>query len=405
MKKRIIISFVIFGAILISCIKSGANNPNRVYFNINPEDRKIEIPASIQDSITANMVFDTGASNIGIFIDSSFIASYPSFVPNTIPDSARGGSSWTDYTVLSLNYNKSQAVKIGNAELKYNDLITLNWRDALHTHTDGIFNIPINDSTNVWELNFEHNYLEIHPALNFKMPKNCILFPLEEAEDNLFHIKFSMQLKCVDGDTLTINDTFFIDTGIPEDIALTRPSEKESAFFDKKDAVWIQRLYGYYRYFVVNASLFDDLVIDSLRIYTYSNTFRVRPKFILGLNFLKRFNVFFDMKNRQVGFLPINNFQRVVNPNHRRFHYTTYQTPEGKYIVKIVADYKENYFKIAGLKVGDEIVSINGISQKNITRDDFSEFYKKDTLIYDIIRNGEALRLLIPIDKTEKQGN
>ena len=109
------------------------------------------------------------------------------------------------------------------------------------------------------------------------------------------------------------------------------------------------------------------------------------------------------MKNRQVGLLPINNFQRVVNPNHRRFHYSTYQTPGGKYIVKIVADYKENYFKIAGLKAGDEIVSINGIPQKNITRDDFSEFYKKDILTYDIIRNGKALRLLIPIDKTEKQ--
>ena len=405
MKKTIIISLIILSAILISCIKSGADNPNRVYFSINPENRAIEIPISIRDSIIANMVFDTGAPNIDIYIDSSFIASYPNVVPNITPDSAQSGSAWSDYRVLSLAYNKSQTVKIGNVDLKYNALITLDWKDALHTHTDGIFNIPINDSTNVWELNFEHNYLEIHPSLNFKMPKNCILFPLEETENNLFYIKFSMQLKCIDGDTLTINDTFFIDTGLPEDVALMHPNKKESAFFNKKDAVWTQKLDGYSRYYVANANLFDDLVIDSLRIYTYSNPFQIRNKLILGLNFLKRFNVFFDMKNRQVGLLPINNFQRVVNPNHRRFHYSTYQTPEGKYIVKIVADYKENYFKIAGLKVEDEIVSINGIPQENITRDDFSEFYKKDTLAYDIIRNGKALRLLIPIDKTEKQGN
>ncbi|MFK2277901.1 hypothetical protein ACIXO6_19585 [Bacteroides fragilis] len=60
--------------------------------------------------------------------------------------------------------------------------------------------------------------------------------------------------------------------------------------------------------------------MDSLRVYTFDFINRAPSNYLIGQNFLKRFNVFFDMKHQRIGFQPIPNFTRVVNPLHQRFH-------------------------------------------------------------------------------------
>ena len=61
-----ILLFIISICILDSC----STKSNRVYFSIDPEDRKILIPIQFNDSIAANMGFDLGCSNRVIYIDS-----------------------------------------------------------------------------------------------------------------------------------------------------------------------------------------------------------------------------------------------------------------------------------------------------------------------------------------------
>jgi hypothetical protein len=203
-----------------------------------------------------------------------------------------------------------------------------------------------------------------------------------------------------------IKDVVTFDTGMAWDFMLIRPTKEDLEFLNKReDAVWTEYLDGYNKYYTVSATLFDNFVMDSLRIYTIDKPYRVNGRCLIGQNFLKRFNVFFDMKNRQVGLQPIKNFQRVVNPNHRRFHYSTKPSPEGKFIVTMVADYKDNYYKTAGLQQGDEIVAINGKLYKDITYEEKSEFHKQDTLLFDIIRKGQTLKLVVPVDKNEEQGD
>jgi hypothetical protein len=385
------------------------NNGNRVYFTINPEDRKIVIPLQLNDSTTANMAFDTGWKDQAIFLDSTFVATHPYLVPDERPDTSQIGSAWADYGVLNLMYKIPTPVKIGNTSLVYNGIQVFNWERALQTeNSEGIFNMPDTDTAHVWEWNFEHNYLEIYRAEDFQMPENCFLYPLSRENCYPFVIPISIQIKCGDGDTITINDTCcIIDMGLPGDLALVHPNQKELEFFNgREDAVLTQSEDGYSQYSTVSATIFDNFVIDSLRIYTYSNPHEaIRSKSLIGLNLLKRSNVFFDMKNHQVGFQPIKNFRRIVNPNSRRFHFYAPQTPEGKFIVTVIANNKDNYYKTAGLQEGDEIVAVNGKLIKDVIAEKHNEFHKQDSLVYDIIRNGEALKIVIPVNKYEVQGD
>jgi hypothetical protein len=47
---------------------------------------------------------------------------------------------------------------------------------------------------------------------------------------------------------------------------------------------------------------------------------------------------------------------------------------------------------------------VNGKPYKDVTYEEKQEFYKKDTLVYNIIRNGKPVQIVVPVDKTERQG-
>jgi hypothetical protein len=393
--------------ILVGIYSSCTEITNRVSFTINPNDRKIELPVHLNDSITANMMFDSGAYESCFLLDSTFFAFHPSLSLNVLPEISRTGSAWGDNSVLNLVYKTSQTVKIGNADLVYNVVKIANWKAAIYNdYTEGVFNIPKNDTTHVWEWNFENNYLEIHPVESFKMPENCFIFQMGKSELP-FNIQIPLQITCANGDTLTINRTFTIDTGMSKDVAIMYPAEELEFFNKRDDAVWnISKGGNILRYTTVRATLFDNFVMDSLRIYTFNNPPRsFRVHYLIGLHFLKRFNVFFDMKNQQLGLQPIKNFQRIVNPDYRRFHLSAPKNSEGKFIVTEVANYKANYYKTAGFQVGDEIIAVNGKLYKDITYEESSELYKQDTLVFDVHRDGNPLKIVVLIDKTEEQGD
>ena len=397
MIKLNLLTALILANTFIAC----AENHNRVYFNINPKDRKIVLPVQLNDSITANLAFDTGGSFV---LDSTFCAIHPIItLNNPFVSKKQTGSAWTSQCTTSSVNKAYSKIEIGDTDLKFDKMKTYNWQNYMHTSSDGMFNIPPNDTTNMWELNFEKNYLEIHSAADFKMPENCFVVPMVSPYEII--IQLPLKIKYADGDTITLNRTFYIDTGMSFDIAFMHKAE-ELPFFNKKvDAVWTEDLGTYYRHYTVDATLFDHFSLHSLRIYTFDYPNGINCDYLIGQNFLKRFNVFFDMKNRQVGLQPIKNFQRVVNSTYRRFHFSTNKTSKGNYLVNFIANYKGNYYKTAGLQVGDEIVAVNGVPYNKITNEEKSEFYKQDTLVFDIIRKGLSTKIVVQVDKNEIQGD
>lgn len=400
-----------FTSISVSCTQSPADvvNTARVPFTINPIDRKITLPILLNDSITANMNWDTGAA-LGTFeLDSTFSAVHPSIIGNMLPDAILpGGSAWTTLRTPKFIYNVNQIVKIGCANIGYNRIMICDRRGYMgNPKTDGLFNIPSNDTAHVWELNFECNYLEIHSNQNFSMPQGCFVVPLVKELNSPypFYIELPIKIKCKDGDTLTLNRTFLIDTGMSMDVALMHRADELEFFNEQESVVWTIDPAGYYRSYTVDATLFENTKMDSLRIYTFDQANDVLCNYLIGLNFLKRFNVFFDIKNQRIGLQPIKNFQRVVDPLCRRFHMSHPMNSEGKFIVTKIADYKENYVKLAGMREGDEVIAVNGTLCKDITDEKGRFFQQLDTLIYDILREGKPMRIVIPIDKNEVQGD
>ena len=141
----------------------------------------------------------------------------------------------------------------------------------------------------------------------------------------------------------------------------------------------------------------------NLRNNIYSIAFgRTTEKLML---FLKRFNVFFDMKSQRLGLQPINNYKRVVNPRKKRFHMSSRMNSHGKIIITKIADYEGNYVKESGLLEGDEIIAINEIPIKMISLEEDAELSRQDTLIYDIVRQGKSYKIPVVIDKKEVQGD
>jgi hypothetical protein len=292
----------------------------------------------------------------------------------------------------------------------YNKMLVYNMKKFLNNQTiDGMFNIPQSDTTHIWEFNFANNYLAIHQADSFVIPEHTFLLPIVKTENTVdpFQVQIPFNVKFDNGYTLALNRVFMVDMGMPWDIALMKNADELNILEQREDAVWTRFLSDYFKHYTVTADIFENCVLKDLRIYTFNeSTQTMRSNYIVGLNFLKRFNVFFDLKNSQIGLQPIKKFKRLINPAYRRFHYSTFQDSAGHTIVNKVADYSANYFKTAGLNQGDEIVSLNGIPYNEIDYDKYYEILdSSDTLVVNINHNTTPFILKVPVNKNEIQGD
>ena len=164
--------FVIFGIIclcvsMLSIACHTETESRRGYFKVDPADRKIMIPVDLNDSLSVDLVFDTGVPLGYLSIDSSFCAEHPLDTwkggPDVIAEMVDVG--WTyDKSSCSVYLNPLELTVCGD-RMKYGYCVVRNWKKIMsNAANNGLFNIPANDTTHVWELNFEHDYLEIHPA-------------------------------------------------------------------------------------------------------------------------------------------------------------------------------------------------------------------------------------------------
>lgn len=397
--KAIYYSFWRLVCVLIGCACTPKNN--RIYFTINEPCDKLVFPVRLNDSVTANLMFDTGGNFV---LDSAFFTNnvdVADYAPAIIIPNG-GGSAWSHHHDNTYLYTKIPKTKIGDIPLEYEELQVFNYKRYFNSETDGIFNIPQNDTIHTWELNFEHNYLEIHSSSDFTLPESCFILPMTRTNKEIYiQLPLHMDYLC---DTITTNNMYVIDTGMLWDVVLMCQADTDHIFFQnkEKDAVWIRDGNGYYKYNTVNAVMFNTFTIDSLRIYTFDNNRNIGCGRLIGLNFLKHFNVFFDLKNRKLGLLPIKNFQRVVNPTRRRFHYISPASKDGKHIITKIANNKENFFYTAGLREGDEITAINGMLSKDLIRE---QIFESDTLLYDVVRNGQPIQIMVLVDKSIEQGD
>lgn len=111
----IILVTIIFG----SCLQeTHENNTNRSFFTIG-STLHMEMTLYLNDSVPANLIFDTGGA---LVLDSAFCASHPSILKyiSITPDTIKTGSSWSTYLTKALRYKGiSQNVIIGKSKAQY----------------------------------------------------------------------------------------------------------------------------------------------------------------------------------------------------------------------------------------------------------------------------------------------
>ena len=401
----------------ISCNASNKENEKHIPFEFSDEIPNLLIPVTLQNSIPAKLVFDTGW---GIpTLDSTWVSQYPSLTPKDIPSREYElGVAWNPASVRKATlyfdpHFEFLKLKLGENSMKFDYWRIGNFRQLLGVNdADGITGIPSADSTKVWGFNFEDNYITIQEADSFEMPKGYMQFPMKvvtyPAVGMTIHVNLPLKVQTSDGDTVTIHRDFFVDTGAWDDIILTSEAP-ELAFFDnKKDAVWIATPYNglYTRNHEIKVSLgeYED---DSFRVTTYDHKSNVSGRYLIGLNFLKHFNVYFDFQRKVLGLKPIPNFERIIDKHARRYHMgfnIEIITKQQRFIVETIADNKENTYYTAGLRVGDEIISANGILLEDLTPEQKETVYQEDSILFRIIRDGKNMEIPVPINKNEPIG-
>ena len=400
----------------ISCDSANKVEEKHIPFEFSDEFPRLLIPVTLQDSIPAKLVLDTGIGGTP-FLDSALVSQHPSLTPGDMPSREDVSSSaWNPtYTTKSTSYYAPLKLKLGESPMDFGNWGVGNYRKLVNENdADGVTGIPSADSTKIWGLNFENNYITIEEADSFEMPKGYMVFPMKvvtyPAVGMTIHVNLPLKVQTSDGDTVTIYRDFFVDTGAWNDIILTSEAS-ELAFFDnKKDAVWIATPYNglYTRNHEVKVSLgeYED---DSFRVTTYDHKHKttVPSRYLIGLNFLKHFNVYFDFQRKVMGLKPIPNFERIIDKHARRYKVGFNMeiiTKQQRFIVETIADNKENNYYTAGLRVGDEIISANGILLKDLTPEQKETLYQGDFIRFKIIRDGQNMEISVPINKNEPIG-
>ncbi|MCX8465766.1 tight junction protein ZO-3, partial [Bacteroides fragilis] len=95
---KCIVFLLLQATALGSCTEISKKNEEcaRAHFTIDPLDRKIVLPVLFNDSIVANLVFDSGASLGAFIVDSTFCSAHPSILSNLSPDTiAPYGCAWS----------------------------------------------------------------------------------------------------------------------------------------------------------------------------------------------------------------------------------------------------------------------------------------------------------------------
>ena len=387
-------------------------DPNQVYFEIHPLYKTMIVPITINDTVTARMGFDTGGNFNMIEMDSSFCAAHPLHLWHRGSASAvyqGGGSAWVYQQPQGNMYvfDKDYTVTLGQTDVVYNQLTVWDQKGYFGENGNvGSFNMPV-DTAHVWELNFEHNYIELHPTATFKAPEGCLDVPIQLGfRGKRVFAKIPMKITTSDSDTITINHDFLIDTGMGWDVAVVTPAE-ELAFFEEKAAIpFYFGAGGYVNRYIVDATILGSLPVDSLCIYTLKNRARLSSDYYIGLNFLKRFNVFFDLRNMRMYLQPLKEFRRAFSPLWKRFDMNISQTKSDTYIVTALGDHDLNPYKKAGIRVGDEIIGLNGVRLTPETSlEESKKLLKSSKVIIDILRDGKPLRLTMERDPNEIQGD
>ena len=387
MRKLFLCCFAI--AFLCSCAQEVQKE--KIPFTFTPERKLMSVPVTIQ-GVQGNLLFDTGAYVLGL--DTTFAAKIAPYDSIRQQRKAYFGSDYAiGYKSLGNSYEGLLNVEIGSRSLGVEKFRVGDFRELLQIpEFDGLMGIPDSDSLNVWEVNFEENYLSIIPSDSFHIGEDFLTLPLRLDEYGFTFTTLPVAIRTKQGVEVKSEEEYLIDTGSYTDILFLNNTEEAKKLNTKNNsAYWLHD----YHFWEGEIYVCGRVKLDSARVYVYDFPLS-NSKRSLGMNFFKRFNVFFDMKNMQLHLKPIKKkFERI---KWMKQPWGTHKTvwKDDKLIIDNICDYQDNPAVKGGFQVGDEVVSINGIKlDSEYSEEDWKKLSQEEIWNYVIKRNGKLLNLTL----------
>ena len=377
-------------AFLCSCAQEVQKE--KIPFTFTPERKLMSVPVTIQ-GVQGNLLFDTGVYFLGL--DTTFAAKIAPYDSIRHHRKAYSGSDYApEKKSLTNVYEGLLKVEIGSHNFDVEKFRVGDFHDFLQIpEFDGIFGLKDFDSRYVWEVNFEENYISIIPADSFQIDEKILTLPLRLDEYGFTFTTLPVTIRTKQGVEVKSEEEYLIDTGSYTDILFLNDTEEAKKLNTQNDsAYWLHD----YHFWEGEINVCGRVKLDSARVYVYDFPLS-NSKRSLGMNFFKRFNVFFDMKNRQLYLKPIKKkFERIKFMKRGWGDFSLKRV--GKYDVAIdrICDYKDNPAIKAGFQVGDKILTINGIDiHSNSFIEDEDALMPAKTWKCHIYRNGKFLNLTL----------
>jgi predicted aspartyl protease len=378
--------------ILFFCDSCAQEIKETIPFYFTKERHLISVPLTIK-GIGGNFLFDTG-SGVVLALDTLYAEKIEPFDSVYQQQSVWDSGAFASFSDFKINYYQGLLnVKIGNHSFEQEHFSVGNYRKELDiAEFDGVFSLPNRDSINVWEVNFLKNHITIIPYDDFQMDNQLIQLPLKWDNRGMISTSLPISIQQRNGENLQCNNDYLIDTGSISDITFL-PDTKEAIVLNehKDSAFWLWNRH----FWESSLNICGKIQLDSARVYVYDLPSKTPYKRIIGLNFLKRFIVYFDLKNDYIYLKPIHQFERLYQGIKPWGKYTE-SIRNNRVVIDYIADYSDNPAKKAGLQVGDEIISINGIElSPNHYREQEREILSDEIWNYVVRRKGKILNLTL----------
>lgn len=386
MRKLFLCCFAI--AFLCSCAQEVQKE--KIPFVFTPERKLMSVPVTIQ-GVQGNLLFDTGANYLGL--DTTYaakIAPYDSIQEHKTSYTGSDFAPRSQWTVVN-SYIGLLKLKIGNHCFEMERFRVGDFHELLQIpEFDGLMRVPDSDTLNVWELNFEENYISITAADSFRLDGEFLTLPLKKGQYGWPYTTLPVTISTKQGVEVKSEEEYLIDTGNYADIQFLNDTEEAKKLNTKNDsAYWLHE----YHFWDAEISVCNRVKLDSARVYVHD--YPLSNKRTLGLNFFMRFNVFFNLKNNQLYLKPIKKFERIIRGKQPwGTHKTVWK--DDKLIIDNICDYQDNPAVKGGFQVGDEVVSINGIKlDSEYSEEDWKKLSQEEIWNYVVKRDGKLLNLTL----------
>lgn len=416
MKKKFALTIFVIVGIFITLVSFGQKNPKRFYIE-NPKKKSIQLPfrlinnlvviqVHVNNSDTLNFILDTGISNT-LFLDAKTALALNMKFVREIKFCGFGGG-----IPLKAFHSVENEIRLGGIVGQHQDVVVVPESENdfdisrhLGIKIHGLIGYNLFRDL-IAEINYENKFISFYPprSYEYKKKKNSVTLPLT-FEDTKPIITTSI----IQDDSSKINLNLMIDTGASFALWLDQQTNSAIKLPRKTESLYLGvglsgEIYGN----VGRIREFGEGVLKLRNVITsYADTLYTPiepPNSVrngtIGADIISRFNLILDYRNNKITFRPNS---RIMEPFQVNTSGMEICSPiPGENIYSIANICNNSPAQKAGLKVGDQIESINFEKVSKFSLPEVHSMLIRKSgkkMVIQYVREGKANTTVIQMDE------